>query len=119
MTTKSAFSVLFVFSLLAAMSTYAGGHGEKREAFKACATELGIKLPERKIDKEQRQVLRSCMKTAGFERKDHSVAAKAARTKCFADNNIVKPNSERPSKEQRHEIKACLAKKGFTRGKRT
>lgn len=120
MTTKSSFSLLIAFSLIAAVSTYAGGdRKEKREAFKACATELGISLPDRKGNPEQREIIKSCMKEAGFKKRDHSDVAKVAREKCFADNKITKPKFERPSGEKREQLKACLAKKGFTRGERT
>ena len=116
---------LAMFGVIAMMSF---AHAEKdkgarRDAFKACAEEQGIIREEgKRLSKEDRKKINSCMEIKGFKREDMKEGRKKrkglkkAKKECAEENNLKKPEKgNRPSEQERELMNSCLEKKGFKR----
>ncbi len=83
----------------------AGGHHGGKEAFEACASSLGITIPEKgsdtRLTDEQRESLHSCVKTAMEAKRGEVDACLKAAGVAFGENG--RP-STRPTREQ---MEAC------------
>lgn len=113
-------SLIMMMSVACANNDKDSHKEDRKQAFKACAEELGIKKEEgQRPSREDRERIRNCMEEKGFKkefkhRPQGDNKFKEAMKACIEENRLKKPEmGETPSAEDRALMQECLKKKGF------